>query len=157
MTRSSSKWTGYTIAVKLTTNGEPLFSMVFPCFFHVVCGWWPCSSSCSALAPPASEEAPNLRCAKLFVNGLCKPAPMTPMIIPVSWYVLIPPGCSSGLVLVHGFQTFKFVRLPMASVCILTVPVFPTSLGSLWSLWLPWSLWSPCSLCASQTSFNQYV
>ena len=33
--------------------------MVFCGFFHVVFRWWPCSSSWSALVPPASEEVPG--------------------------------------------------------------------------------------------------
>ena len=36
-------------------RGNPWFSTVLHGFF----GWWPCSSSCSTLVPPASEEVPG--------------------------------------------------------------------------------------------------
>ena len=48
-------------------RGNPWFSTVLHGFF----GWWPCSSSCSTLVPPASEEVPGANDFNIVIN--CHP------------------------------------------------------------------------------------
>ena len=60
----------------------------------------------------------TLRCVELFVRGLCKPVPMTPMIIQVFGYLQ---GALQDSFFVYVRQMFKLARLPVASVCVMKV------------------------------------
>ena len=88
----------------------------------------------------------TLRCVKLFVRGLCKPAPITPMIMQVFWYL-------------QGSLQDSFFAIVLQTIFrhMFNLVDFQLDQYVLWSSFSFSSvtIWSLCAL-ALQTSFNQH-
>ena len=86
----------------------------------------------------------TLRCVKLFARGLCKPAPITPMIMQVFWYLQGSLQDSLFAIVLQTIfrQMFKLVDFQLDQYVLWSS--FSSSSVTMWSL------------CALQTSFNQH-
>ena len=86
----------------------------------------------------------TLRCVKLFVRGLCKPVPITPMIMQVFWYLQGSLQDSFFAIVLQTIfrQMFKLVDFQLDQYVLWSS--FSFSSVTIWSL------------CALQTSFNQH-
>ena len=86
----------------------------------------------------------TLRCVKLFVRGLCKPVPITPMIMQVFWYL-------------QGSLQDSFFAIVLQTIFRQMFKLVDFQLDQ-YVLWSSFSFSSVTirSLCALQTSFNQH-
>ena len=88
----------------------------------------------------------TLRCVKLFARGLCKPAPITPMIMQVFWYLQGSLQDSLFAIVLQTIfrQMFKLVDFQLDQYVLWSSFSFSSV-----------TIWSLCAL-ALQTSFNQH-
>ena len=86
----------------------------------------------------------TLRCVKLFVLGLCKPVPITPMIMQVFWYLQ---GSLQDSSFANVFQTIFSQMFKLVD--------FQLDQYVLWSSF-SFSSVTSWSLCALQISFSQH-
>ena len=86
----------------------------------------------------------TLRCVKLFVRGLCKPVPITPMIMQVFWYLQ---GSLQDSFFANVFQTIFRQMSNLVDFHLDQYVLWSSFSFSSITIW---------SLCALQTSFNQH-